>query len=88
VAGVPFMIALPDFVDCEKQVTVQTYDELNSLWKPIGLKLTDDADEIAEICDLEECSVPEVPHGYKLWVSETMSGTAIYRFIITEIEEV
>ena len=85
---VPYMIALPDFIDYQNQVTVEMYREMDSTWQVTNLSLTSDADEIADICDLEGCEIPEAPEGYTLWVSnaEIMSSNTVYRFIITETE--
>jgi hypothetical protein len=82
------MIALPDIVDYNKHVTMETYSDLTHNWEPITMAMTSDSSKIADICDEEGCEIPEVPVGYTLWVSTkpVYSSTASYRFIITEEE--
>lgn len=89
IPGMPFMIALPDFVDYQTQVTTEFYREMDSSWQITNLPLTKDPVEIADICDIEGCEIPEVPQGYFLWASANMmSSNTVYRFIIKEVEEV
>ena len=88
IPDVPFMIALPDIVDYNKHVTMETYSDLTHKWEPITMEMTSDSSKIAEICDEEGCEIPEVSAGYTLWVSTkpVYSSDASYRFIITEEE--
>lgn len=86
---VPFMIALPEFINYTTDVAVEMYRELDSSWQTTNLVLISDMDEIAMLCDDEDCEIPEVPNGYTLWVSKdakVMSSNTVYRFIITDKE--
>lgn len=86
IPDVPYMIALPDIINYQEHVSIEVYDDITNSWKTTTLAMTADAEEIAEICDMEGCLVPEAPDGYTLWVSTkpVYSSTAIYRLIITE----
>jgi hypothetical protein len=66
-------------------VTVQTYDELNNAWTEDSLTMSNDFDEISDLCTDCGIDITQIASDYVIWATLESSPTGkIHRFIITE----
>ena len=81
-----YLIALPEGVDFNKNVTVMTWNDSENKWSPTSLDMSCDPEFINTAFTENDLTPPENIPGYTLWIDATLNTCdgSDFRFIINE----
>lgn len=83
-----YLIALPQGVNFNENVSVKVWDETSNAWADVTdtFEMSSDLQFIEDALVEAELSMPAVPEGYTLWIDSSLNTCtgSDYRFIINE----
>lgn len=83
-----YLIALPQGVNFNENVSVKVWDETSNTWADVTdtLEMSSDLQFIEESLVEADISMPTIPEGYTLWIDSSLNTCtgSDYRFIINE----